>query len=1041
MKTAVSGDHSRACRSAGTRPGHGKKVNDTRKRLLKPATILRRIMIPLLVTAVVQSGLIVALMIAYGVFTDLRENALNSLNECSRSKQQNLEAQMAGNWFHAEAADAQMLDIVTNTLLQDRKDFQDIQTDADLNEKILDAAVPALITRIRNNNANGVFLILNGSGNKEEPDAFAGVYLRDTAPGEDEANDADISVLRGSHLIFQNTGLLQDKQWRQAFTFPGGAENAANGYFYQTLNAALNGGIKRGDNAGYWLPSFTVEDADIGDLMAYCQPLFNRQGEAYGVLGFALDKSILRDLLGTGEFTRSGRGFFFLGITRDGGLTYEKVVSGGSGYQRFFNETDGVLTAVGSAQNGRITVLSTLTGDTLHGAVQNLDLYAENSPFSGSAWVLIGMEDEPTLFAFVYTARNVILTAAILAALIGVAVSALAGRRMVRPIIRLVNSLKTSDPNEGLTFERTSIKEINHLADAITTLNNNVIESATRLTKILKLAGLSAGVFEIRNDSDTAYCSDEVFTLLGREDLYSRNNRIPKAVCLDMVERAAADPAEESVFRLYTGENERFVRIRRLEEQNGSVGAIFDVTAEMENRRRLERERDYDLLTGILNRRAFESDANGLFAHKNTELGVTALIMLDLDNLKYLNDTYGHDCGDGYIRTFAESLRLFGSENALVARRSGDEFLVLLYGGQEQNRMRMRIKRAWEGILTSAYTLPDGSPYHIRVSAGVAWYPNDADTLAQLIHLADFAMYRAKRNAKGTFVEFNAQDYNEDSFLASGRNALNRMIDGQMVRFAVQPILSAKTGETVGYELLMRSDVQELPDPQTVLRLAGTEGKLSHIERLTWFKGLETADKVLEGAAAGEEPPMLFLNSIANEALNGEDERLVEKTFGVLLHRLVVEVTESERNDLSFIEQKTRFVKNHGGKIAIDDYGTGGNSELALVKIAADIVKLDISVVHGVDTDEKKQALVRNLIGLARQRKVAVLAEGVETAAEMNTLIRFGVDYLQGYYFGRPQYQPVKVSEMLMEEIRQAYAGRGAKENEAELGNERRAPH
>ncbi len=127
---------------------------------------------------------------------------------------------------------------------------------------------------------------------------------------------------------------------------------------------------------------------------------------------------------------------------------------------------------------------------------------------------------------------------------------------------------------------------------------------------------------------------------------------------------------EDSVYRLPGMDGERYVRIKLMREQHGIVGTVMDVTAEMNSRRRLERELDSDLLTGILNRRAFENLAEGLFTQGKDALGIAAMIMLDLDNLKFLNDTYGHDCGDGYIRALADALRMFGDEKALIARRS-----------------------------------------------------------------------------------------------------------------------------------------------------------------------------------------------------------------------------------------------------------------------------------------------------------------------------------------------------------------------------------
>jgi len=390
--------------------------------------------------------------------------------------------------------------------------------------------------------------------------------------------------------------------------------------------------------------------------------------------------------------------------------------------------------------------------------------------------------------------------------------------------------------------------------------------------------------------------------------------------------------------------------------------------------------------------------------------------MLDLDNLKYLNDTYGHDCGDGYIRAFAESLRLFGQEGTIIARRSGDEFYVLIYGAPDRDLLRARIMRGWNGILDHAFILPDGNPYRMRVSAGVAWYPSDARSLNQLILYADFAMYKVKHSAKGSLEEFNLQDYSENSYLISGRNALDRLIDNQLVRFAVQPIISAQTGNVYGYELLMRSTVRELPDPLTVLRLASAEGKLQHIERLTWVKGMETVRGLVNSRYAPSES-LFFINSIANQLLKPDDEQWLVEEYASLLPRMVVEVTEGEKNDLECTHYKLNFIRSHGGKVAIDDFGTGYNNELALVQIDADIVKLDMSLVRDVDTDLDKQALIRNLISYAKQRGIAVLAEGVQTRDEMRLLIRFGVDYLQGFYLGRPQFQPMSTDKLLRREI------------------------
>jgi len=971
----------------------------------------------MLITAILQSALIVGLLSLNGVFEQLRENALSMLDERTQNKHQGLETEMTVNWSTLLSTKECILDTVENTLATQGKSYADIRTDAVLNAEISRSVAKELVLRIRSNNTTGVFMILDGIGVVGKPDTYAGVYIRDTDPSGDAADNSDLHLLRGLPPVSRNLGISLDSFWSASYTFPGGENNTDNAYFFEPLRVANTQPASQNLRNGYWSAPFQINGKDDGAQITYSEPLVNSAGKAYGVIGIELSEDYLISVLNDGEFGNANRECYFLGITEDDGKTYRRVTTGGAKYKQYFHADDPLLVTEGLPEEGRIAVKSTRTGEMLRGSVYDLKLYSTNTAFSNQQWVLIGLEDESTLFAFGDTVRSVFIVAALLAAVFGGMVALLTGRGIVRPIIKLVNSLKTSDPNETLKLEKTNIAEIDRLADAILILNRDVMEAATRLSRILRLSGLPVGVFEVRDDSDVAYCSDDVFNLLGREDLHSRNNLIPKDICLAMAKQAMVDQVEESIYRLRYAHEERYIRIKRMTDPHGMVGTILDVTQEMKDRQRIERERDHDLLTGILNRRAFENDAEFLFARQGESLGVAAIIMLDLDNLKFLNDTYGHDCGDGYIRSFAESLRLFGTDKTLVARRSGDEFYVFLYGGTCKEMVRERIRQAWNGILDSYYLLPDGSSYKMRVSAGVAWYPEDARSLSQLIHFADFAMYKVKRSSKGTMEEFNSREYSEESFLISARDALDRLIDQQMVRFALQPILSARTGDVYGYELLMRTNVRELPNPQTVLRLATAEGKLAHIERITWMKGLEVAKAMLSNRATPS-GVLFFINSIANQKLNADDERFVEEQYAQILPMLVLEVTEQEKSDPLCTEHKLKFVKQHGGHVAIDDYGKGYNSELALVEIESDIVKIDISFVHNVDTDVNKQTLIHNLISYAKQRGIAVLAEGVETREEMRTLIRFGVDYLQGFYLGQPQFQPMNANKQIKREIR-----------------------
>lgn len=988
----------------------------------RKTTIVSKIIIPLLATVLAQSVLIVGILTLNGVFEQLRENALSMLSERTQNKHQNLQTDMTQNWTSLASTKEKVNTLVAAVLKNRGEVYADIASDADLNAALSRAVAGELVSRIRSNDTTGVFVIWNGIGVAGDPDTVAGVYIRDADPLTDAPDNDDLFLFRGLPPLSRTLDMSLDSYWEASFRFPGQASDTANDFYYQPLLAAQQGLIGNDQHEGYWARPFLLNSLGSGEVVTYSEPLISAGGEVYGVIGVELSVSYLGTVLSKGDFVRSNRGCYFLGVTTDGGETYWKVVTGGAKYKQYFHSEDDALFPDAPVENARLRVRSTRGDEMLRGAVYNLMLYPASTVFASQQWALIGLEDETTLFAFLQSVRSLILLGAALAVVFGSAVAVLAGRGLVKPVIRLVNSLRESDPNEELVLESTQIVEIDRLAEAIMALHRDVTQSATRLSKILRLSGLPVGVFEIREDSDIAYCSDDVFTLLGNDDADPHSNQVPCDVCRGLVERAMAEPVEESVYRLHLPDGERYVRIRRMADAHGMVGTILDVTDEMRKRLRIERERDHDLLTGILNRRAFESHAEALFIKGGAALGVAAMVMFDLDNLKYLNDTYGHDCGDGYIRAFADALLLFGQDRVLMARRSGDEFYAFLYGAKNQAEIRRRIEQVWRSIAERPFPLPDGTPYRIQASAGVAWYPTDAKALNQLIHYADFAMYKAKHGIKGTVEEFSVAGYNDDLFLAGGREALDRLIEQQTIRFAVQPVLSADTGDVFAYELQMRTNMRELPDRSAVLRIAAAEGRLDQIERLTILKGLESVQFMLTNRTMPT-GVFFFLHTIPGVKMSAQDEQVLSERYGHLLPRLVISITEQEVHSPDCLRQKLIYIREHGARIAIHEYGSGPDSALALEQTGAEIVKLDMACVHSIDTDGDKQARVRALMTLAREHRAAVLAQGVETREEMRTLIRLGVDYLQGFFLGQPQYRPLNVDKQLKREIRRAVEG------------------
>ncbi len=982
-------------------------------------SIVSHIVKPLILMAIIQTLLMTTMFSAKGIYQQIYENALVMLEERTQNKHQNLMMDMTVNWSYLTSTKNSITSTIEHILVDKEYDYTDIATNAELNKTLVEAVAADLLARLRSNGTTGVFLVLNGAGSTNDENTYAGLYLRDDRPDEETDDNHDVTLLRGSLGLKNALKVKQSEDWHETFIFSGGAGNTANNYFYQPLIAALSGRLTDTEHNGYWGPLFQLDQHEYRKAITYSEPIFTRDGNVIGVLGVELSEDFLSNYLGRGVFANSGKGCYYLGVSENGGQSYQKMVVGGEKYQQFFRDETTSLTPVAEADNGRVQIDSTaVRGETMYGSVQKLSLYPLNSVFANQEWVLIGMVDSATLLIFPNTVRNIVILAASMAIVLGIFIAWIAGSKIVQPIIRLVNSMKNSDPNRPLVLEPTYISEIDSLSDAITTLNRDVVESATRLTKILKIAGMSIGVFEIRKDGEVAYCSDDIFSLLDYENHNEKNNWIPKAVCIDIIRKAMANRVEPSIYRVSEGKGTRFLRILKMQDEQGVIGTVMDVTTEMENRRKIEKERDYDMLTGILNRRAFEKLARELFLKDGDTLGVAAMIMLDLDNLKYVNDTHGHDCGDGYIRTFAETLKLFNGKNSLIARRSGDEFLVFLYGGASKQELWERIQTAWSRLLASDYQLPDGTAYRIRVSAGVAWYPQDTRSLSQLIHFADYAMYRVKRNAKGTLLEFDARDYGEYTLYASGTEALERIISEQQIHFAMQPVFKVVNGEIIGYSLLMRTNDPDLPNPQAIITIARKTNKLALVERLVCFKGIEAAQAF---AQAAEKTSLFFLNPIADQTLCQQDENTIVSQYGALLPNIVVELARSDVEVEEQSKRKIQLVHSCGGKIAwiarADNYRGMNAHHFGDI----DFIILSIEITHGIDHLQEKQAMAVACIAYARKHDAQVIAEGIETHGELRKLIQLGVEYVQGYHFGQPQYKPAPTDELVAEEIRLLY--------------------
>jgi diguanylate cyclase (GGDEF)-like protein len=611
--------------------------------------------------------------------------------------------------------------------------------------------------------------------------------------------------------------------------------------------------------------------------------------------------------------------------------------------------------------------------------------------------------------------------AALCTLLIGALGSVYISRRLSYPIAKLAKAVENAGLEAGDVpdLPKTDILEIDQFAEAITKLSHDALDNASKFLSIMELASVEMGGFRVRKDENTLFVTRNLFGMFGRPDLDEQT--MSKGRFMRTMRRLHAGlqhtQSSDGSLLYAVPQPEGTIRYLRLEtawDGDICVGLVEDVTQTTKERMRIEHERDYDLLTGLYNRRAFVREAQELFDQPHA-MGVAAVMMMDLDGLKSVNDSFGHEYGDTYIRLAAGCIANTG---ALCSRVSGDEFYLLFYGHFGKESILQTVARLRESLSATHMDLPNGNSMPLRASGGIAWYPDDGTDLIELMRLADFAMYQIKNNGKGAVGEFNIEAYTEAQRLMELRQEFQLFLAEERVTYFFQPIVDAHTGDIHAYEALMRTvDMPTLRSPQDVIDLARMENKLGEIERLTWFKASEAYELLLQRGQV-DENALMFLNSIANECMSGELFAEYYKRHAEVRSRIVIEITEQEGLDLNATTLK-RTRPGSTGLLALDDYGSGYNSEKNLLALAPNYIKIDMEIVRDIDKDQDKRQLVANTVQYAHSHGMKVIAEGLETPEEITTVVTLGVDLLQGYFLARPAAVPDAPSPQSVELLKQ----------------------
>lgn len=409
-----------------------------------------------------------------------------------------------------------------------------------------------------------------------------------------------------------------------------------------------------------------------------------------------------------------------------------------------------------------------------------------------------------------------------------------------------------------------------------------------------------------------------------------------------------------------------------------------------------------DPITGLPNRHAFNERLSEAMRYADQSGGELGLLLLDLDNFKIVNDTLGHQCGDHLLQLVANRLGSAARSNDTVCRIGGDEFVIIM-GRRNPNVVDIAgMAQRVLSELADPFIL-DLNEIFVTASVGTSIYPRDANDSQTLMRNADTAMYYAKQKGKNTYEVFNEEMDRRSQKRLMLERSLRKALERKEMVLYYQPQLSLRDGSLIGVEALLRWNHPEmgLVSPVEFIPIAEESGLIVPLGK--WI--MKTAcQQAVAWQQAGYSPIRMAVNLSARQA---KDNTLMQDILDVLAqtglapHYLELEITEgilmeNVQDNIALLHR----IQQEGISLAIDDFGTGYSSMSYLTRFPINQLKIDRSFVTTIPGDG--EAITTAVIVMAHSLGLSVVAEGVETRAQLEFLHAAGCDVIQGYYFARP---------------------------------------
>lgn len=575
-----------------------------------------------------------------------------------------------------------------------------------------------------------------------------------------EETDAIERAQSVSFVFSQNPAILSDSQQLQELLDVFQIDECnifdASGYLYVSSHPELVGSTLASSQFSYFLPmleDFSLSmvkpvsiDVSKSENMRYCA-IWDKQKENIIQIGLDVKQTYLEKEQNTLDY------IFALSTPAVGSMQF--AIQKDTGV--FIGATESQLVGLSCEDTGLQWILDnppqegfsiTILGESQYCVVRE----------SGDLLLGVAVSNEFLYNEIEKTVWTVTLYLLFAALIMIVAILHATDRYIIRSIDTMIEKLVQITQGDLDTKVNINIfPEFEKLSFHINQMVESLLHSTSKLSKIFDMLHMPIGVYEYNQHMKRVLATDKVKELLLLSDQEFGEMLSDQEIFEKHIQdiQKNKEGLQKNVFRI-TGNIERYVKIQSFSDGHNTIGIIADISEEIMERKQLEHDRDYDILTGLLNRRGFYSHMDVLFEAKN-QLFTSALVLMDMNGLKRINDTYGHMYGDAAIQAAAQILNRCSAEQKLISRLGGDEFALFLYG-YEKEMLEQYIKEIQDEMMRTTISLPNGTTHPIRLAGGYLFYPDYTVGYTTLLRLADIAMYRAKKQKKSEFMSYRPLD-------------------------------------------------------------------------------------------------------------------------------------------------------------------------------------------------------------------------------------------------------------------------------------------